>query len=89
MKKRITSGSSVMASRLNSDIVENFFSQQRSQKHGANTNPTYLQYSKGVNSVLLGRSSSKRSKTSNAGLKGAAPYNVSCHQPLHRRVKEA
>ena len=59
LKKRITSGSSVMPSRINTDIVENCFSQQRSQKHGSNTNPTYLQYSKGVNSVLLGRSSKR------------------------------
>ena len=55
-----------MAYRLKSDIVEKNFSQQRSQKHGANTNPTYLENSKGVNSVLLGRGSSKRSNKSNA-----------------------
>ena len=47
MKKRITSDSSVMASRLKSDIVENFFSQQRSQKHGANTNLLVSSFSSG------------------------------------------
>ena len=49
LKKRVTSGSSVMPSRINTDMVEICLSQQRSQKHGSNTNPTYLQYSKSVN----------------------------------------
>ena len=87
MKKRIKSGSSVMPSRLNSDIVEIFFGQQRSQNHGSNTNPTYLQYSKGVNSVVLGRSIVKHSKKSNAGLKGSTPYNFTSSEPLSKRGK--
>ena len=71
---RITDGLTVMPSRMNSDIVENFFCQQRGA-HGDNTNPTLLQYSKNINTILLGRQSKSRSKKANSSLRGATlPY---------------
>ena len=50
---------------FNSDIIENFFCQQRGIVHGLNTNPTVAQYGPGVNSIILGQGSV--SKKGNAG----------------------
>lgn len=49
---------------INSDIVENVFSQQRGQHHGAGSNPNYLQYAYCTNSITLRQSTI--SKKSNA-----------------------
>ena len=46
-------GSSVVPSNINSDAIENHFCQQRCLCHGANTNPTYSQYAKAQNSIIL------------------------------------
>lgn len=45
----------VVPSRLNSDIIENIFCQQRSIYHGPTTNSTYNSYRTGTNSVILGQ----------------------------------
>jgi hypothetical protein len=55
---------SVIPSRLNSDVVENVFCQQRTLHNGANTNPTYLNYCYAMNSVILGQATvSRKSNT--------------------------
>lgn len=51
------SNSSIIPSRVNSDIIENMFCQQRTLHNGANTNPNYLGYCNSVNSVILGQTS--------------------------------
>ena len=38
---------------INSDIIENNFSQQRGLHHGASTNPNYVQYSHATNAITL------------------------------------
>jgi hypothetical protein len=38
---------------INSDIIENIFSQQRGLHHGAGSNPNYLQYCYATNSITL------------------------------------
>jgi hypothetical protein len=83
---RIKDGHSVLPSRINSDVVENFFCQQRGS-HGDNSNPTYLQYSKNVNRIVLSQSSKNSCKKSNAGLKGAAPFNFTAPRPLQKKAK--
>jgi len=45
----------VVPSRLNSDIIENIFCQQRPIYHGPTTNPTYNSYITGINSVIFGQ----------------------------------
>ena len=65
---------SLYPSRINSDIVENFFCQQRSLFNGSNTNPTALQYGKTVNSILIGVRSTTAAKRSNTG--GVLPLNM-------------
>lgn len=59
------SNSSIIPNRVNSDIIENVFCQQRTLHNGANTNPTYLGYCHSTNSVILGQASVSRK--SNAG----------------------
>ena len=63
--KMRTSNCSIIPSRVNSDIIENVFCQQRTLHNGANTNPTYLGYCHSTNSVILGQASVSRK--SNAG----------------------
>ena len=49
---------------FNSDIVENFFCQQRGIRHGSNTNPTVLQYGPAVNAICLGQTTVSRKSNS-------------------------
>ena len=44
---------SITPARINSDAIENLFSQQRGLHNGANTNPNYLTFSRSVNSIIL------------------------------------
>ena len=88
IKRRVAAGEILLPSRMNSDVVENFFCQQRAKHHGACNNPTYLQYSKGVNTILLSSRSKGSAKKSNAGINGAAPYNFDYKQPLTKKKKK-
>lgn len=45
----------LIPSRVNSDIIENIFCQQRALYHGANTNPNYNEYRTGITSIILGQ----------------------------------
>ncbi|CAG2242829.1 unnamed protein product [Mytilus edulis] len=74
------SHASIIASRVNSDVVENMFCQQRTLHNGANTNPTYLGYCNTVNSVILGQHAI--SKKSNAG-----GVEESCNMSLQLKKK--
>ena len=71
-------GSQVIPAIMNSDVVENLFSSQRSRCHGANTNPTVLMYSKAINTIILttGTTSKKSNAYTNAGVGGAMPYKL-------------
>lgn len=60
----------LIPSRVNSDIIENIFCQQRALYHGANTNPNYNEYRTGITSIILGQTTT--SKKSNPGLKEPA-----------------
>lgn len=60
----------LVPSRLNSDVIENIFCQQRAIYHGANTNPNYNEYRTGINSIILGQTTTSRK--SNAGIKEPA-----------------
>ena len=69
----IADGYSVLPSRVNSD-VENFCQQRGSP--GDNNNPTYLQYCKNINTIVMKTGGKSRAKKSNSGLKGAClPYD--------------
>jgi hypothetical protein len=51
------SNASIIPNRVNSDVIENIFCQQRTMHNGANANPTYLGYCHTMNSVILGQAS--------------------------------
>ena len=70
---------------VNSDVIENIFNQQRSTYHGANSNPTALQYRRSINSVVVGQN--VVSKKSNAGKStaGSLPYSFVMKQPLRKK----
>ena len=54
---------SIVPNRINSDVIENVFCQQRGLYNGNNTNPTYLNYCRTIND--LGQATISRK--SNAG----------------------
>lgn len=60
----LTNGDHIKPGYFNSDIVENFFCQQRGIKHGCNTNPTVLQYGPAVNAICLGQTTVSRKSNS-------------------------
>ena len=64
LKRIQTEQKSVVPAGINSDIVENFFFQQRTICHGSTANPNVLQYKYGINATVL--SQSAVSKKSNA-----------------------
>ena len=73
--------------RLNSDVVENFFSQQRGIMTGCNTNPTILQYGKNVNSIILSQEtlSTKRNAATDIAVGGAYPLKLLTKQSFRKK----
>jgi hypothetical protein len=71
------SDSSIIPSRVNIDVIENLFCQERSLHNGANTNLTFLGYCRTINSIILGQSTTCISRKSNAGNCSAEPYKFS------------
>jgi hypothetical protein len=65
---------SLVPARINSDVIENIFCQQRGIINGNNTNPTFYQYVKNVNSVIIGQSAV--SKTCNTGCADFHPVDI-------------
>lgn len=61
----VNQGFAVVHAIVNSDIIENLFCQQRGIANGQNTNPTLLQYSSSINTIILGQCTV--SKKANAG----------------------
>lgn len=61
--------------RVNTDVVENFFCSHRGI-NGANTNPTALQYAKGINTIQISRKlvSTKSNAGGKTSVGGAKPY---------------
>jgi hypothetical protein len=70
-----STSSSIIPNRVNSDVVENVFSQQRGLHNGANTNPSYLTYSRSINTIVLGET--PISKKANAEDTAAQVYRPS------------
>jgi hypothetical protein len=69
---------SICPSRISSDLVENFFCCQRSL-NGSTSNPTYLQFCKSVNTLVITQNSlTKKGNSSTAvSVGGAKPFK--CH----------
>ena len=82
----INFGYELSPANINSDILENIFSQQRGIYHGNNTNPSVHQYSYGINSVIIGQKSI--SNKSNA-YKRTCAKSTAISQPYKRLRKDA
>ena len=82
-------GSQVIPGLMNSDVVENLFSSQRSRCHGANTNPNALMYSKAINTIIQTSSvqSDKRNAATEAGIGGAVPYKLLAKKTFRQKRK--
>lgn len=65
----------VVPSRFNTDIIENSFCQVRGLYNGSNTNPSYADYCKTVNSMILGQPLKSRGRNSNVGILSAKPFS--------------
>ena len=67
----------IVPGRVNTDVVENFFCSQRGI-NGANNNPSYLQYTKGINTILISRKiiSTKSNAGGTVVLSGALPFKI-------------
>ena len=74
-------GCSIAANRINSNIVENVFCQQRGL-NGQNDNPNYVQYQSTMNSILLGQTSV--TKKSNTGNVDSLPFYKPSKLPVCR-----
>ena len=74
---------SIVPARINSDVIENIFCQQRGIINGNNTNPTFYQYVKNINTVIIGQNAV--SKDSNAEHRGCEPLCFSSKRPLKRK----
>lgn len=65
---------------MNSDLVENFFCQQRGIRNGLNSNPTLAQYGPAQNAIILGQTSLSRKANSGTA---AQFYNAVKPCPLN------
>lgn len=74
----------IVPSRINSDIVENHFCQQRGMYNGCTSHPTYSNHCTTVNSVILRQSLKSRGRKSNAGLNAASCYNISTNISMNQ-----
>jgi hypothetical protein len=82
-KKLEKLGISIIPGFINSDLVENFFCQQRGKCNGNTTNPTAIQYGPAVNAIILGESTiSKKSNTSTGQRRKAKPLSHHLPCPL-------
>lgn len=82
-------GCSINMSRLNSDVVENIFCQQRTLYNGANKNPNYFQYSYTINTIVLCQTTiiNKATKNNSGKRHSCSPYYMKGKKiPLRRRT---
>ena len=83
--RRTMQNKSITPAGINSDIVENFFCQQRSTYHGSNTNPSVHQYQSGINSAILGQTTVSKKSNAKPDKRKTLPLSLSTYVPLKRR----
>ena len=76
----VKNGNTITPGYINSDLVENFFCQQRGIRNGLNSNPTLAQYGPAQNAIILGQNSV--SNKANSGT-AAQVYNATKPCPLN------
>ena len=86
----VKSGNSINPGYLNSDLVENFFCQQRGIRNGLNTNPTLAQYGPSKTAIILGQqsiSNKANSGTSTALYKALKPCPLNPQRNKSEKLK--
>ncbi|XP_052809219.1 uncharacterized protein LOC128237669 [Mya arenaria] len=78
--------STIVPARVNSDVIENIFCQQRGIVNGNNTNPNFYQYSKNINTILFGQNAV--SKNSNAEKRGCEPLCFNIDMPINPKKRK-
>lgn len=68
--------SSIVPNRINSDVIENVFCQQRGLYNGNNTNPTYLNYCRTMTTVILRQNTISKKSNVGGSISGAEPYRI-------------
>ena len=71
-----SSATTIVPCRINSDVIENVFSQQRGLYNGNNTNPNFLTYCRTMNAIIIGQPSISRKSNTGGGSTGANPFNT-------------
>ena len=74
-EKLRNNSSSIVPNRINSDVIENVFCQQRRLYKGNNTNPTYLNYCRTMNAIILGQATISRKSNAGGITPGAEPFS--------------
>lgn len=72
-----SSATSFVPGRINCDIIENVFSQQRGLYNGNYTNPSFLSYCRTMNSIITGQPSVSRNSNTSGSSTEADPFNNS------------
>ena len=76
---------SLVPSGLNSDVIENFFCQQRTLSNGSNNNPTVHQYKYGINATILSQSVISKKSNAHSKRKSIQPFNLVVPGPLNKK----
>ncbi|XP_070184988.1 uncharacterized protein [Littorina saxatilis] len=77
----------VVPCRINSDIVENTFCQQRGLHNGAASNPNYATYRKTMNSIILGQHSLSKKRNTAKSTTPTEAFPFSVPGPLRKKKK--
>ena len=78
----VSQGETALPYRLNTGVVENFFCCQSTRNNGACSNPTYLQYAKGMNTLVLASKNKKAATKPTVGSNSAVPFNYTFKKAL-------
>jgi hypothetical protein len=81
-------GTSLYQYRLNSDVLENSFCQQRGLHNGANTNPNLITYAKTNNSITLGQATLSKKGNACGEKQAAQSFKISTPGPLRARARK-
>jgi hypothetical protein len=76
---------SIVPAGINSDVIENFFCQQRTLCNGSNNKPTVHQYKYGSNAIILGQNTISKKSNAYSKRKSVELFNFVLPGPLNKR----
>jgi hypothetical protein len=78
---------SITPAGLNSDVIENFFCQQRTLCNGSNSNPTVHQYKYGINATILSQNPVSKKSNAYCKRKQVQPFKCVLPGPLKKKQR--